>query len=94
MRDLARNFLDPDPCTASFTFAGQPTIEGASTLPRVVSAHSMDNFTVIVIFSKAMADSAIDPGNYMIVQSKLVPEAAALTVLEGEFLGPDRTAVR
>lgn len=53
----------------------------------------MDNYTVIVIFSKAMGDSAIDAGNYMIVQTNLVPEAAALTVLEGEFVGPDRTAV-
>lgn len=38
MRDLSRNALDPDPCTATFTFPGQPTIEDATTLPRVVAA--------------------------------------------------------
>jgi len=94
VRDLQRNALDPDPCTATFAFPGQPSIENASTLPRVVAAHSMDNTTVVVIFSKMMGDSAIDPGNYMIVQTNLVPEAAALTVTAAEFLGLDRTAVK
>jgi cysteine-rich repeat protein len=80
------NLIDPTQSTATFVGNGDP-------LPRVVGANSTSNTTVVVAYSKPMADSATDPSHYTIVQENVYPEAGALAVLEARFVGPDRVAV-
>ncbi|UCE60817.1 MAG: hypothetical protein JSU63_03520 [Phycisphaerales bacterium] len=76
-----RNPIDPDPSTAVFTFGGQPAIEPAFVLPRVVGAISLSNTTVVVAFNKPMGDSALAASAYSIVQVNVNPEVGALAVL-------------
>ena len=91
--DIAGNLIDPNADSARFSFVGTPNVTNSNTLPRVVAASSTSNTTVTVVFNKAMGDSAEEAGNYLIVQSNVVPEAGALGVTGARFLGPDRTAV-
>ena len=88
-----RNTLDPDPSTATFRFSGQPLLTPGTTVPRVVGAISTSNTTVVVVFSKPMGDSAIEPGNYVIVQLNVNSEVGTVAITRAEFVGPDRTAV-
>jgi len=71
---------DPDcHCQATFTYEG-PT--GAADLPpRVVGAASQGNTSVIIVFSKPMGDSALNPANYFIVQENVHGEVGTLLVL-------------
>lgn len=93
VRDKSMNAIDPAANFALVAFPGAAETAGAGTLPRVVSALSTGNTTVVVVFNKSMGDSAEDAGNYAIVQSNVIPEAGALGIVDAQFAGPDRTAV-
>ena len=58
-----------------------------------MGAASTGNNGIIVQYSRPMGDSAINPGNYVIVQADVNPEVGFLTVTGAAFTGPDRTAV-
>lgn len=66
---------DGDPVNPSFnsvSFAGNgPVI--SNDRPKVTSAASTGNTTVVVQFSKPMADNAADPARYVIVQTVVHP---------------------
>lgn len=79
--------------TATFTFVGGPETTGAGSAPRVVGAASTSNTTVVVTFSKAMSDDAINASNYVVVQQYVNSEVGFLSVVSARFLGTDRTAV-
>ena len=61
--------------------------------PRVVSSLSTSNTTIVVTFNNPMNASAIDPGNYGIVQSNVNPEAGTLLIVGARFLSEERDAV-
>ena len=92
VKDLAGNLIDPAHPSATFTFQGQAGLDDKD-LPRVVGAASTGNNGVIVQFSRPMGNSAISPGNYVVVQADVNPEVGFLTVTGAAFTGPDRTAV-
>ncbi|UCC31216.1 MAG: hypothetical protein JSU86_02850 [Phycisphaerales bacterium] len=77
-----RNALCVDPSEEWFVFGGQPSIEPASALPRVVGAISTSNTTVVVTFSKAMSHTALAASSYSIVQVNVNPEVGTLYVLD------------
>ncbi len=77
---------------AMFTFEGQPQTDGLG-LPRVVGAASLSNTSVMVVFNKPMADSALNPAHYIIVQEHVNSEVGALVTLEARFLNANRTTV-
>ena len=60
--------------------------------PRLAGAVSRTNSTVLVSFSKPMGDSALDIGNYSIVQSA-ENSGGTLSVLGAAFDGASSTAV-
>ena len=76
----------------STTFTGNRPVD--TSRPKVVSAGSTGNKSVVVQFSKAMADSTADPGRFAIVQTVTHPEVGALVVTAAEFTGPDRQSVK
>ncbi len=90
LADQAGNVI-ADANTASF--AGIPA-ETVVQLPRIVAAISTGNTTVAVTFSRPMADTAAQGGNYAIVQKNVVSEAAGLIVTGAQFLRSDRTVVQ
>src|SRR5262249_60212283 len=65
-----------------------------TTPPRVVGAASAGNTTALISFSEAMSDSALNAGNYSIMQTNVNPEAGTLRVLSASFHGGDRTTVQ
>jgi hypothetical protein len=88
LRDLVGNLLAPIGGIGGI--GGGPTGER----PRVVSAISTSNVTVLVDFSTAMGDSAIDPSHYSIVQENENPEVGFLGVTAAEFVDSSRLGVR
>ena len=59
-----------------------------------MSAASTGNTVVVVQFSKPMADNAIDPTHYVIVQENVNPEVGTVGVVSARFNpGSDRSAV-
>jgi hypothetical protein len=66
---------------ATFTFDGQSQTDGSQTLPRVVGASSLSNTSIMVVFNKPMADSALVSSNYVIVQENINTEVGTLVVL-------------
>ena len=58
-----------------------PVAPATSDAPRVVSAISTDNHTVVVQFSEKMSDSVLNASNYSIVQSNVNSEAGGLRIL-------------
>jgi hypothetical protein len=64
-----------------------------TTPPRVVGAASTGNHAVLVSFSEAMDDSALNPQHYVIVQGNVNPEAGTLRVLAAKFINGDRSVV-
>lgn len=67
--------------------------------PRVVGAVALGNDRVLVSFSEAMGDGALNPAHYAITQANVNPEAGVLSVRGGSpevapaFVDDDRTAV-
>jgi cysteine-rich repeat protein len=93
VEDKAGNAVTPPDDTASFSFDGTPETADGSSAPRVSGAASTSNTTVVVTFSKAMSDDALNASNYAIVQVNVNPEVGYLGVISARFLGDDRTAV-
>ena len=81
-----------NPNFKSATFTGSRTVD--NTRPKVTSAGSTGNTTVVVQFSKAMADNAIDPSRYAIVQLNVNPEVGALPVTAAAFADASRLSVK
>jgi hypothetical protein len=90
------NGADGNPVNPSFNsvrFMGSG--EAISTeRPKVVSAASTGNKSVVVQFSKPMADSTADPSRFAIVQTVVHPEVGALTITGAEFVDAHRLSVR
>lgn len=61
--------------------------------PRVVSAISQSNKTIIVTFNNPMNSSALNPLNYRIVQTNVNSEAGALIITGARFINENRDAV-
>ena len=86
--------------------AGQPVNPNFNTLafkgsipvnterPKVTSAGSTGNKSVVVQFSKAMADNAVDPTHYAIVQTMVHPEVGTVGVKQAEFVDAERMSVK
>lgn len=89
VKDASGNTIDPTANSGKFTGKAAPD----NTLPRVVGAISTGNTSVLVTFSEAMADNAINPANYLVGNANVVPEAGGVNVVDAEFLNGDRTAV-
>ncbi|MDQ4134043.1 MAG: hypothetical protein M3179_12775, partial [Actinomycetota bacterium] len=81
-----------NPAYNSASFRGNLAIN--NDRPKVTSAASTGNKSVLVQFSKPMADSTADPSRFAIVQTVTHPEVGALTVTGAEFVGTDRLSVR
>ncbi|MGH7806387.1 MAG: hypothetical protein ACREQJ_18710, partial [Candidatus Binatia bacterium] len=75
----------------SATFTGLRQI--SSERPRVVGAISTSNTTVMVQFSKPMADNVESPLRYAIVQENVNPEVGTVGVVSAEFVSDDRLSV-
>ncbi|HUW82967.1 MAG TPA: IPT/TIG domain-containing protein [Phycisphaerae bacterium] len=60
--------------------------------PRVVSAVSLSNTTVRVVFNEPVWDGTDDPSNYSIVQENVNPEVGAL-IVTGAVLSDDQMSV-
>ena len=63
-------------------------------LPRLVGAASASNTAIIVQFSKQMSDSVKNPGNYVITQEHVNPEAGHLMVTAADFFKGDPYTVK
>ena len=74
------------------TFTGNTAID--TSRPKVVSAGSTSNKSVVVQFSKPMADNTADTSHFAIVQTVTNPEVGALLVTAAEFAGADHRSVR
>jgi hypothetical protein len=61
--------------------------------PRVVGAASLSNTTVLVSFSEAMDDNAINTAHYFIVQQNVNSEVGFVPIVSAEFNSPDRRSV-
>jgi len=100
LKDEAGNRLVAGPTTAPdyprnaqrFVFSGDAGVD--SKPPRVSSAASQSNTTVLVQFSKPMHVNATEASAYVIVQANVNPEAGALLVDTAEFVGSDFSRVR
>jgi len=79
-QSIHRNPIEPDPSTATFVFAGQPSLQPGAVLPRVVGAISLGNTSVLVTFSKPMGDSALALASYSIVQENVNSEVGSLAI--------------
>ena len=97
VRDRARNSVDPAANFASFTFSGSGVDQD---FIRLVSAASIANDTVLVQFSRPMADNAIEPVNYQIFEGTLSNASddpsdgiPRLPVREATFTSPSRNVV-
>ncbi|EMP56402.1 hypothetical protein MSNKSG1_11023 [Marinobacter santoriniensis NKSG1] len=75
------------------TFLGASLESAKAEAPSVVSAASLDNTRVLVVFNKAMSDQTVAPSNFSIVQENVNPEAGALLVVSARFASADRQAV-
>lgn len=60
--------------------------------PRVVSAVSTDNTSVVVTFSEPLGEGATKPENYSIVQANVNPESGVLLVNKA-MISPDKLTV-
>jgi hypothetical protein len=90
-------FDDGTPRTPTVTptfFVNTPPGTPDEKLPRLVGAASASNTTIIVQFSKPMSDTVKKPGNYVLTQEHVNPEAGRLTVTAAEFLDGDPFAVK
>ncbi len=74
-------------------FMGMSRLTGLDMSPSVVSAASLDNTHVVVVFNKPMDVGAEHPVNYRINQETVNTEAGGVTVLQAGFLNNERTAV-
>jgi hypothetical protein len=61
--------------------------------PRVVAALSTGNKKLVVTFSRAMSNTALDPTNYGIVTANVNPEAGGLVVTAARFTDAARDSV-
>lgn len=88
--------INPNFSSASFTGSVVPDPEPPpdTERPVVSSAGSANNTTVVVQFSEAMADNALDTSHYAIVQENVNPEVGALPVTAAEFVDEARQSVR
>ena len=75
------------------TFLGASRESAKAELPAVVSAVSLDNTRLLVVFNKPMSDQTAVPSNYSIVQENVNSEAGALLVVSARFTNADRQAV-
>ncbi|MDX2169638.1 MAG: hypothetical protein SF182_21390 [Deltaproteobacteria bacterium] len=85
--------VTPTP-TPTSTPLNTPPGTSDEKLPRLVGAASASNTVIIVQFSKAMSDSVKDPGNFVVTQEHVNPEAGRLTVIGADFFQGDRFTVR
>lgn len=93
IRDRSGNLIAPAANSATFVAKeGENNLESDRN-PRVVGAIASSNTTVVVAYSKAMAENAANAGNYSIVLQNIVPESAFLTVVDAAFVGSSRTVV-
>ncbi|UCH26240.1 MAG: hypothetical protein JSV66_00915, partial [Trueperaceae bacterium] len=102
IQDLAENFIDPNPATATFSgISRRGPIDGDTVPPRVSNTGSTGNKTVVVNFSEPVLggdDSAENPAHYRIVGAQplstqgLDPQIATLPVLSA-VLSASRTTV-
>jgi hypothetical protein len=81
-----------NPAYNSASFRGNLPVNNER--PKVTSAASTSNKSVLVQFSKPMADSTADPSRFAIVQTVVHPEVGALVVTGAEFVGTDRLSVK
>ena len=91
VRDRAGNIIVAGTNTALFTHA--LTRPDDNELPRVTGAISTSNTTIVVAFSESMAEDAINPQHYMIVQESINSEVGSLQVVGATFTNADRNAV-
>ena len=70
-----------------------PPADGNLPAPRVVSALSTGNRKVVVTFSQAMSNTAVNPANYGVVTTNVNPEAGGLIVTGARFVDDGRDAV-
>ena len=75
------------------TFLGTSRQTSITEPPSVVSAASLDNTHVLVVFNKSMSDQTLSPSNFAIGQTNVNPESATLGVLGARFTGIDHQAV-
>ncbi len=85
------NPVNPGFNSVSFTGTGDAI---SNERPKVVSAASTSNKSVVVQFSKPMADSTADPSRFVIVQTVVHPEVGALTITGAAFVDGARLSVR
>ncbi|MBD3641851.1 MAG: hypothetical protein HUJ18_12735 [Marinobacter sp.] len=75
------------------TFLGTSLATATAEPPSVVSAASLDNTRVLVVFNKPMSDDTPIPANFAISQANVNSEAGFLGVRDARFASADRQAV-
>lgn len=75
----------------TLTFTGSIPVNNER--PKVTSAGSTGNKSVVVQFSKAMADNAADPSHYAIVQTMVHPEVGTIVIERAQFADAERMSV-
>ena len=94
LEDIVGNSIDVDSGSNTTVSVSPPhRMQTASELPRVVGAASTSNTSVLVVFSKAMADNAEAAQAYVITQENVNPEAGALIVTAARFFVASRSVV-
>ena len=64
------------------------------TAPGVAGAVALTNTTVLLSFTEALSDSALNAANYFVTQTNVNSEAGTLRVLSAELIAGDRTVVK
>jgi hypothetical protein len=82
--------LNPLMNSASF-MGGRPF---STERPKVTSGASTGNTSVVVQFSKPMADNTPDPSRFLIFQTYVNPEVGTVGIKSAEWAGTDRLSVR
>ena len=74
------------------SFKGSATV--SNERPKVVTAASTGNTSVVVQFSQAMSDNAADASRYVIVQQNVNPEVGYVPVTAAAFVDAERLSVK
>ena len=81
-----------NPLMRSASFTGTRAV--SADRPKVTSGASTGNTTVVVQFSKPMADNTPDPGRFLIYQTNVNPEVGTVGIRSAAWAGTDRLSVR
>lgn len=92
--DSVGNPINPMHDEATFSCEAGVNLDAIGPLPRLVTAASLGNTSVLLAYDRPMGDSAADATHYFIVQTNVNGEVGTLVIQMAEFPDPnDRSLV-